>query len=301
MVLFIIARESLFYIHLRQAWLLSPQTASRMSSRTVLFTDVPEEYLNEARLRTIFPYIRHVWMTSDTKELEDLLDDRDKTATKLEGAEIKLSKTANAQRMKLAKKNQPFDNPMQFADEKRPTHRLKPLIGQKVDTIDWSRGHLQTVIPEVERMQASHWNGQAKLFSAVFIEFENIQAAEGAFQQLTFHKPKVLQPRAIGMRPDEVVWKNLNKKWWMRDIMYVLAIAFVVVLNIFWVPFTGFVGAISNLPYLIQIAPFLSFINQIPPVILGLITGLLPSIVLAILMALVPIFLRCKSIEESCA
>lgn len=42
---------------------------------------------------------------------------------------------------------------------------------------------------------------------------------------------------------------------------------------------------------------FLSFIGDIPDVILGVATGLLPVILLAILMALVPIICRCKYIH----
>ena len=55
------------------------------------------------------------------------------------------------------------------------------------------------------------------------------------------------------------------------------------------------VGAISNITYLVQVAPFLSFILKCPKVILGVITGLLPSIMLAVLMALLPIYLRLMS------
>lgn len=293
MVLFVISRETLYFIHLRQAWLLSPQTASRMSSRTVLFTDVPNEYLNRAKLRSIFAFVKHIWMASDTKELVDLVEDRDETAMKLESAEIELSKTANAQRIKMQKKNTNFENPLAWVDEtSRPTHRLKPIIGEKVDTIDWYRGYLQTAIPEVQNLQATHLNGTAKLYSACFIEFETIQAAESAYQQLVFHKPKIMQPRAIGMTPSEVIWGNLDKKWFVRDAMYVLGLALVVVMIIFWTPFTTFVGAITNINYLTQKVPFLGFINNVPSVILGLITGLLPSIVLSILMAIVPIFLQ---------
>lgn len=212
---------------------------------------------------------------------------------KLESAEIKLSKKANAQRLKMQKNYADFDNPLAWADEKsRPTHRLKPIIGQKVDTIDWCREHLQTVIPKVENMQAIHWNGKAKSFSACFIEFETIEAAESAYQQLVFHKPKIMQPRAIGMTPSEVIWDNLNKKWYIRDTIYVVGFALVVVMIIFWTPFTTFVGAITNINYLTQKVPFLSFINNVPSVILGLITGLLPSIILSVLMAIVPIFLQ---------
>jgi hypothetical protein len=38
----------------------------------------------------------------------------------------------------------------------------------------------------------------------------------------------------------------------------------------------------------------LSFINDIPKVVLGVVTGLLPVVLLAVLMALVPIVCRCK-------
>lgn len=55
------------------------------------------------------------------------------------------------------------------------------------------------------------------------------------------------------------------------------------------------VGAISNITYLVQVAPFLKFILKCPTVLLGVITGLLPSVMLAVLMALLPIYLRFMS------
>ena len=42
-VMYMITRESIYYINLRQAYLLSPFYAARISSRTVLFCSVPEE------------------------------------------------------------------------------------------------------------------------------------------------------------------------------------------------------------------------------------------------------------------
>ena len=62
---------------------------------------------------------------------------------------------------------------------------------------------------------------------------------------------------------------------------------------IFWAIPVAFVGTISNINYLTNRVHFLKFIQSIPPVILGVITGLLPSIMLAVLMALLPIILRC--------
>jgi calcium permeable stress-gated cation channel len=44
----------------------------------------------------------------------------------------------------------------------------------------------------------------------------------------------------------------------------------------------------------------LKFILDIPPVILGVVTGLLPSVMLAVLMALLPIILRCILFLDVC-
>jgi len=52
------------------------------------------------------------------------------------------------------------------------------------------------------------------------------------------------------------------------------------------------VGTISNINFLTSEVPFLGFIDSIPPVILGVVTGLLPVILLSILLSLVPIIIR---------
>ena len=74
---------------------------------------------------------------------------------------------------------------------------------------------------------------------------------------------------------------------------FAVTTAFVTVMIIFWAIPVAFVGSISNINYLTNKLPWLDWINDIPPVILGAITGLLPSILLALLMALLPIILRC--------
>lgn len=102
-----------------------------------------------------------------------------------------------------------------------------------------------------------------------------------------------MAPRYIGLDPTQVIWANLRIKWWERIIRQSATTAFICAMIIFWAIPTAFVGAISNINFLIQILPFLSFINNCPKVILGLITGLLPTVLMSILIALVPIILRC--------
>ena len=289
----IIGRESIHYVQVKQAFLLLPGIASRISSRTVLFTDVPKEFLSEARLREYFNAVQHVWIATDTKDLEDIVEDRDKTALKLEGAEIKLSKTANDKRLKAQKKGSSGNSEQYLSEKDRPTHKLKFLIGKKVDTINWSRTHLGEITPKIESARASHVAANAKLNSAVFIEFENVRAAESAYYKTHTNIPKGVAPRTIGAKPHEIIWKNLNMGKSQRTIRRAVAIAIIVLMIIFWGPITAFIGAVSNINNLNY--SWLAWIKKIPPQILGIITGLLPTILLAVALILVPIIMNGES------
>ncbi|KAI9800280.1 MAG: Transmembrane protein 63C [Piccolia ochrophora] len=312
-IVFMVTRETIFYINLRQAYLLSPLYANRISSRTVLFTSVPEQYLHEARLRQMFgPTLKNLWIASDCKEVEKLVKERDKVSFKLEGAEVKLIKLVNAARLKSQKgrgqdAEAATDGQTQdsagdgesgsiaskwLPQKKRPTHRLKPLIGKKVDTINWSRSELETLIPKVEALQAKHRAGEAKFVGSVFVEFISQSAAQDALQALPHHLPLHMAPRFIGVNPEEIIWKNLKIKWWERLIRFVVVIAFLTVLILFWGVPVAFCGSISNIQALFELLPWLRFLEAIPDEILGVVTGLLPAVLLAVLMALLPIILR---------
>ena len=124
-----------------------------MSSRTVFFTSVPKDYQDEAKLCRMFgPQVKNLWIANDCKRIEELVEERDKAAMKLEGAETKLVKLANKNRLKEVKKGKAPETAFDFGDDQvdgesgsvaarwvlpkgRPNHRLKFLIGKKVDTI----------------------------------------------------------------------------------------------------------------------------------------------------------------------
>jgi hypothetical protein len=219
--MWIITRETIYFINLRHAYFLAPFNGSRISSRTVLFTDVPTEYLNKEKLTTLFgSSLRRFWLATDTSDLEDKVEERDKDAMKLESAEIKLCQTANKRRLKWEKKGDkrkdatpenaelatPGSRYMKQKD--RPQHRLGkiPCIGHKVDTIDWTRDELKRLVPEIEKMQLKHQKFEEKLLPAVFVEFDTQQAAEAAFRQMTPNQEPKMYPRAIAARPEEIVW-----------------------------------------------------------------------------------------------
>ena len=306
-VFYTVTRESLFYANLRQAYLNSPAYVHRISSRTVLFMSVPEDYKSEKRLRQVFgDSIRRIWITSDCKELEEKVERRDKLAYRLETAETKYIRSANSMGLKVLRRGETSmedsidcerHTPMWASTIRRPTHRLGLLgiFGEKVDSIRWLRSELRKIIEEVDQLQQNHKSGEAKHLSAVFIEFESQSDAQVALQTLSHHQPLHMTPRFIGISPKEVVWSALNISWWQRIVRKFAVKGGLAALIIFWSIPAAIVGLISNISYLTKMVPFLKFIDNLPDVIRGVIAGLLPSAALALLMTLVPIVCRSMS------
>ena len=314
-VMYLILRESIYYINLRQAFLLSPLYANRISSRTVLFVSVPDSYLDEARLRKVFgDSVKNIWITGATDDIDDLVKERDKVAMKLEKAEVKLLKLANAERLKALKKGGADERVEAPADaepgslaarwipsKKRPSHKLGPLglVGKKVDTIEWCRSELERLIPATQKAQDTYRTGSYKKVPAVFVEFATQADAESAYQVLAHHQALQMSPKYIGVTPGDVVWSALKVTWWQRVVLRFAVVAFITALIIFWAIPVGVVGIISNVNKLKQLS-FLQWLDKVPQVIMGLITGLLPSVAMAILMSLVPIIMRCEYFITPC-
>lgn len=242
LILVIIARESFHTVNLRQAYRRSPWGASRLSSRTILFTNVPKT-LSQSALFEMFPGVKHAWVASNTKALDKLVEDRDKTALKLEAGEVQLSRDANTNRLKAEKGKKHFvasdvtDGTKWIDPKKRPTYKLKPLIGKKVDTIEYGRSHLAELIPKITQEQDKHWNGQGDLVGAVFLEFDTQRHAQDAWMMMQKKKTKPnskLAARQLGIMPQEVVWGNLRIKPAEHLVRLAIATAVVSVMIIFF-------------------------------------------------------------------
>jgi hypothetical protein len=174
-VLYMIRRELALFVHLRHQFLLSHSHSKLVQARTVLITNVPDELANEHDIRQFASFvpggIDKVWIYRDTKNLNDLFDERGDACNQLEAAESKLLHHAtNTWRLKtkahkktkkaIAKatghdtekqdhqvgENGELEMPLASQEllnelvpaAKRPKHRtgLLGLFGPKVDTID---------------------------------------------------------------------------------------------------------------------------------------------------------------------
>lgn len=296
-VMYVITNETIYYINLRYAYYLTPRNSLRISSRTVLFTSVPPDWQDESWLRAEFDQIERVWIATDCKELEKLVQEREQTVVNLENDEVKLLKAAVTKSVKEGgqRPHGGAENASRFVGSNvRPKTKSIPIIGQEQDAVRTSRYKLQELIPKIKQQQQDHLHGRAKTLPAVFIQFETQRAAHAAFQTRLSDQPGKMNPRSINILPDEIIWKNLGISRWARLGRTFISQVIIIVLVLFWSIPVGLVGALADLDSLINDLPFLRFINNVPVPILGAITGLLPALLISALLALVPIVCRCK-------
>lgn len=294
--IFVIYRELVFYTTFRHALQTTPLYDSLLSSRTLLLTELPEKALEEDELRSAFPTATNIWYAREYKELTELVKERTKLAKKYESSLSGTLTKAVKVRNKCLKKNQPVPLPSDDLNKylkdgkKRPTHRLKFLIGKKVDTLEYGVERLGELNREIKKKQLEH-NSNTQLPS-VFMEFPSQLELQKAYQAIPFSTDLKKCKRYTGLAPDDIVWENLSLTPGKRRVKKIIASTVLTLMIIFWAIPVAVVGAISNINFIIEKLTFLKFINNMPDQLLGIITGLLPVVALAVLMSLVPPFIK---------
>ncbi|KAI9170745.1 hypothetical protein HJFPF1_00216 [Paramyrothecium foliicola] len=381
-VLFTVVRECIYYVNLRQAYLSSPYYANRLSSRTMMITCVPSQYLDERRLRKLYgDSAKRIWIPRTMRALVNLVKEREQTALRLEKAEIQLIRKANLARAKHLRQNPDVGHPspagpVHVADgaikseksdkdgndtspsteitivpvssrtnslptqgidsihsqekpeepsgsqtgqdddyvhpygldpalpdvrgsvaalwipvEARPHHRPLANFGRRVDTIRWTRDKLKELNMQIWKLRRAIRRGDGIALPAAFIEFDTQESAQAAQQTLVHHRPLQMSTRLLGIRADEVIWDSLRMSWWERIVRRTLIFALIIAAIIFWSIPSAFVGIVSNVDFLSNIA-FLSWISKLPKPILGFLGGFIPALALSLFMSLVPMMLR---------
>jgi hypothetical protein len=98
--------------------------------------------------------------------------------------------------------------------------------------------------------------------------------------------------RYIEVAPEDVIWANLGMNPYEQKIRIAISYSITAALIIFWCFPVAFVGIISNVYTVCQTAVFLAWICKLPSEVVGIISGILPPALLAVLMMLLPIVLR---------
>ncbi|KAJ7664278.1 hypothetical protein B0H17DRAFT_991245 [Mycena rosella] len=312
------------FVKTRQQFLASPVHAQSVQATTVLVTGIPAPCLTPAALHALFKDlpggVKRIWINRNPRTLAGVYDRRIFACEKLESAETSFLSRAAKRRLKTggASKDRPE---VEYSD--RPMHRLGflGLIGEKVDSIDWARGEIaacnkllaegqrmlremgepnQTPAEDADGFLPHSGDAEAKTMplqgypaiSSAFVTFNRQIAAHMAENILLHHEPYRMAEKYTEVSPLDVIWSNLGINPYEKKGRMLLSYAATTALIVFWsLPVAG-IGIISNIHSLCTIATWLAWICKIPTIPLGIISGILPPVMLTALMMLLPIILR---------
>ncbi|KAL1875686.1 hypothetical protein Plec18167_005623 [Paecilomyces lecythidis] len=165
-----------------------------------------------------------------------------------------------------------------------------PLMGKKVDTINYCRKEVARLNLEIEMDQQEP--EKFPLMNSAFIQFNHQVAAHMACQAVSHHIPKQMAPRIVEISPDDVIWDNMSIKWWERYLRTFGILVIVCAMVVGWAFPVAFTGLLSQLAYLEGRVTWLAWLSKLPNWFISAVQGILPPLFLAILMAILPIMLR---------
>lgn len=128
--------------------------------------------------------------------------------------------------------------------------------------------------------------------NSAFIQFNQQIAAHMACQALSHHAPQSMVPRIIEISPDDILWGNMSIRWWDRYLRTFMVFIFSIGLVILYaipVAITGILSKISTVAIDYQ---WLWWIRRLPGVVIAVGQGVIPPVLLAVILLLVPIIFR---------
>ncbi|KAJ2383183.1 phosphate metabolism protein 7, partial [Coemansia sp. RSA 2559] len=167
------------YTRLRVWWLSNPKHANKVGASTIMVSTLPQTLIeDDDRISSVFNLfpggVRQVIVNRNCSELEDIVEERDSLALKLESTLTSYAVNCEKAFNKATKKGAPFEEP------KRPTMRKSkiPFKGPKLDAIEY----LSTEIAKLNK-QIAEAGGEKENFkrqSTAFVFFNKQIAAHMA-------------------------------------------------------------------------------------------------------------------------
>ena len=252
---------------------------------------VPPEGLEEENLQRYFGHdaVRS-WPVDNLGHIEQLVSKRDSSIEDLEQAELRLLKKGCKKQSRSS--NGASGDSANLNDRDRPAHRSNYLVGKRIDTISRLREQLPGILSDLDQARRADSNGRNTRTGAIFVEYKDQATAHQAFQQVRHPDPFAMQPKYIGVQPKEVIWQNLTLDPSLRITYSYIAVGVAIAIIVLWSIPVGIIGTISNINYLTDKVRFLRFLNKLPAPILGLITGLVPPLLLSYVVSYVPYFFK---------
>ncbi|KAF9122713.1 hypothetical protein BGX30_001816 [Mortierella sp. GBA39] len=285
-------REMREYTQRRHAFLMSARHNKAPQSTTILITAIPEGLNTDEALFDIFDRftggVSKIWLNRHPKDILKLCKERDELVPKLEMAEYNYIRSAYS---KKAQKDPQFKDPV------RPLGRVSgiPFWGKKVDLINFYTERLAHLNSEIESAQQT---GTLKSLNSAFIQFNSQFGAHSAVQTVVHPKPFRMTPMYSEISPLDVVWDNMNLSTVVTKGRRLVILAVATAMILFWTIPTLFIASISSLSVLVDAFSFLAFLENLPSAVIPLVEGIIPPLMLAGLMALLPFLLTTMATYE---
>ncbi|KAJ3022861.1 hypothetical protein HKX48_005062 [Thoreauomyces humboldtii] len=291
---------------LRHSFVLGPDQHKSLSGYTLVVRDIPRELRDPAIIRDLFNRVQpnkvlDVILIRDVKEINKMYKKHMAARNNIEKACAKFLSNVAKQHAKDVKNHQHEDletpegpSPALLAD--RPEHKEKLVIGDKVDTIAHNLEQMRELEVKLKEKRIEAYAGLEKAESAAFVVFSDLYAPHVAALANIHGTPGVMWDKQAVVEPADVIWDNLDMKMYDRLVRKLFSTAALAGLVIGWGILTTFLAGIANLVTLVKYFPFLSGLLNLPQNAIKIIQGVLPTVAVAILFALLPILLRYLSI-----
>ncbi|OQO00755.1 hypothetical protein B0A48_13246 [Cryoendolithus antarcticus] len=159
---------------------------------------------------------------------------------------------------------------------------------RRVPKIAWLRAEIARLTMEIEELMPK-LDDEAifKPQNSAFIQFDRQMAANMACALVTHHAPGTMNPRFLHVAPHEVLWPNMGLTSLARFVRTLIAMVLFAGMLILWAIPAFFLSILSQLEILRSNTSWLEWLRRWPTWIIGLISGPLVAILLALLVQLV--------------
>ncbi|KAI4283333.1 MAG: hypothetical protein L6R38_002248 [Xanthoria sp. 2 TBL-2021] len=176
-------------------------------------------------------------------------------------------------------------------DDWKPASFFKfwvPGESRKAPKVAWLRTEIARLTIQIDAFLTElDSDALFKKQNSAFIQFDRQMAAHMACSLVSHNKAGRMSPRFLEVAPHEVVWANMDVTSLGRFIRTCIALVLFVAILLLWAIPTTILGSLSQLASLSYSVHWLGWLRNWPSWILGLISGPLVSILLALLIQLV--------------
>ncbi|KAJ3077243.1 hypothetical protein HDU98_006430 [Podochytrium sp. JEL0797] len=276
---------------LRQNFQTAPSKEQSLAARTLMARDVPREWRNEDALKFVFNRIcpdsvEFVVLPANVPYELSTKTSKELTArNNLESAVTTLFAT-------IARTDPHPDSPSKLQNL-LSVKKVEPIAKRTMEfrkareNIDRVRSKLGMDDPSAAAMVAS---------STAFIVFREPFQANLAAQATIHDAPAVMSERIPCVSSKDIVWETANMNYFARQWRSLAALAFTIWMAVFWAAIVSFILLFANLDKLGILVPVVKDFVDYNPSLAKMIGGILPPLIQATLIGLVPTILRFISV-----